>query len=759
MHLSSSILFITSCVLVLISDSVVGKVKIVLSHPDLNGRASNLAVAQNSTINIPIVTADAALLLRVSTNGDISVAYLGKRLQNAADYASIPDFTGDGDPTGLYSSAYTPSGSRNLLEPAIQVVHADGNPSLDLKYIAHQQNPQGNVTLTTIDLRDPVYPFNVTLNYKAYYDTNVFEQWTVIRHSEGGVVVLEKYCSANLYLASARDYYLTHFHGDWAREMKPAQIPLTAGIKVLDTKLGTRADMFQAPSFLVSFDQPLNGDDDEQGEVLAGNLAWTGNYQIQFEIDPVGHLRLLAGINPYASEYHLAAGQDFVTPGFLFTYSSRGPGTASRNWHRWARKYRIPLGESARWTLLNNWETTLFDFNETVLTSLMKSGKDLGVDLFLLDDGWFGNKYPRDSDQQGLGDWQENVKKLPHGIDHLTDAAQSLGMKFGIWVEPEMVNPKSELYEKHLDWVIRQPNRSEYYYRNQLPLDLSNPAVQEFVYNTVDGLFTEHPLLSYIKWDCNAVTYNAYSAYNPHQSHLYVDYVRGLYNVLSRLRTKYPTVPMMLCSGGGARVDYGALQYFTEFWPSDNTDALERVFIQWSYTFFYPSIALCNHVTNWGQQPLKFRVDVAMMGKLGFDLALGKLSASDFSFCQQALRTYARLKDTIWQGDVFRLVSPYLSGNDVASLVYVNETQRHAVWFTYLVNNRYQAGTKRPIRIKGLDPSRKYQLQEVNVYPGSDQSTMINAITLSGDFLMNFGCNPEVNTGRTSVIIEVQQTD
>lgn len=759
MHSSaSSILFITSYVLVLLNGNVVGKVKVVAPHHDLNGRSSDVLVAQGRTTNIPIVTADAALLLRVSSNGDISVVYLGKRLQNDADYASVPDFNGDDDYTGLYSSAYTPSGSRNLLEPAIQVVHADGNPSLDLKYVAHQQNSQGNVTLTTVHLQDPVYPFNVTLTYKAYYDTNVFEQWATIRHAEAGVVVLEKYSSANLYLASAHRYYLTHFHGDWAREMKPAEIPLTTGIKVLDSKLGTRADMFQPPSFLVSLNQPMNVEDDEQGEVLAGNLAWTGNYQIQFEIDPVGNLRLLAGINPYASQYYLAAGQDFVTPSFLFTYSSRGLGAASRNWHRWARKYRIPLGESSRLTLLNNWETTLFDFNETVLTSLMKNGKELGVDLFLLDDGWFGNKYPRDNDQQGLGDWQENMKKLPHGINYLTDAAQSLGIQFGIWIEPEMVNPKSELYENQLDWVIRQPNRSEYYFRNQLPLDLSNPAVQEFVYNTVDGLFTEHPMLSYIKWDCNAVIYNAYSSYNPHQSHLYVDYVRGLYSIMSRLRTKYPTVPMMLCSGGGSRVDYGALQYFTEFWPSDNTDGLERVFIQWSYTFFYPSIALCNHVTNWGQQPLKFRIDVAMMGKLGFDLALGKLSSTDFAFCQQALQTYTRLKGTIWHGDVFRLVSPYSPDSDVASLIYVNETQSHAVWFTYLVNNRYQAGTTRPIRMKGLDPSKKYQLQEVNIYPGSDESTITNAIALSGDYLMKFGFNPKVNTGHTSVIIEVQET-
>jgi alpha-galactosidase len=690
------------------------------------------------------------------------IIYLGKRLQNDADYASIPSYITNGDYTGLYNSAYTPSGTRNLLEPAIQVIHADGNPSLDLKYVRHQadtNNQPSGVTLTTVYLKDPIYLFEVTLNYKAYYDNDIIEQWTNIKHSETGIVRLEKYSSANLYLASAHSYFLTHFHGDWAQEMKPSQVQLTAGIKVLDTKLGTRADLFQAPSFLLSLNQPINHDDDDEGEILAGTLAWSGNYQLQFEIDPLRNLRLLAGINPYASEYSLVAEENFTTPSFLFTYSSHGLGTVSRNWHRWARKYRIPQGENNRLTLLNNWEATQFNFNETVLTSLMRDGKKLGVDLFLLDDGWFGNKYPRNNDQAGLGDWQENIQKLPHGIDYLTNTAETIGIKFGIWLEPEMVNPKSELYENHLDWVIKVPNRPEYYFRNQLVLDLSNPAVQEFVYDTVDGMFSKHPMVAFIKWDCNSVIYNAYSTTNPHQSHLYIDYVRGLYNILNRLRNKYPTIPMMLCSGGGGRVDYGALQYFTEFWPSDNTDGLERIFIQWSYSFFFPSIATCNHITDWGNQPLKFRTDVAMMGKLGYDIVVSKLNNNELLFSQQALQIYARLKDTIWQGDLFRLVSPYRLGSEIASLMYVNEKQDQAVWFAYLTVNRYRAGSSRPIRLKGLDATKKYRLQETNIYPGTDNSTIINVDNLSGDYLMTFGFDPMVNAQRTSVIIELQLTN
>ncbi|CAF4012096.1 unnamed protein product, partial [Rotaria magnacalcarata] len=352
---------------------------------------------------------------------------------------------------------------------------------------------------------------------------------------------------------------------------------------------------------------------------------------------------------------------------------------ASRNFHRWARKYRIPQGEGNRLTLLNNWEATFFDFDEQKLVNLIKDGKKLGVDLFLLDDGWFGNKYSRNYDSAGLGDWQENVQKLPHGIGYLVNEAEAIGLKFGIWIEPEMVNPKSELHVNHPDWVIKLPNRSEYYFRNQLVLDMSNEAVREFVYDVVDRLFTQHQKLAYIKWDCNAVIYNAYSATNPHQSHLYVDYVRGLYSVLDRLRKKYPSVSIMLCSGGGGRIDYGVLQYFTEFWPSDNTDGLERIFIQWSYSFFFPAISICNHVTDWGKQSLKFRTDVAMMGKLGYDIVVSKLDENELLFSQQALQSYARLKDIIWHDELFRLVSPYRHEHDIAALMFVSENQDKAI--------------------------------------------------------------------------------
>jgi alpha-galactosidase len=565
-------------------------------------------------------------------------------------------------------------------------------------------------------------------------------------------VTLNKYASANLNL-KGNGFWLKQYHGNWALEMQPEEAKLTHGIKTIDSKLGTRANLYQPSMFMVSMDKPATED---EGKVMLGALEWSGNFKIDLELDVSNNLRVIAGINNAAAEYHLKPAQEFTTPAFVYTYSDHGKGDASRKLQRWARKYKIVDGQGDRLTLLNNWESTYFDFNESKLFSLLKDTKKLGVDLFLLDDGWFANKFPRNDDHAGLGDWQENKLKLPNGIGSLVKEATADGVKFGIWIEPEMVNPKSELYSKHPDWVIKQPNRPEKYFRNQLVLDLANPKVQDFVFGIVDDLFTKNPALAYIKWDCNAVIYNAYSAYlKKDQSHLYTDYVFGLYKVLERVRAKYPKVPLMLCSGGGGRVDYGALKYFTEFWPSDNTEPLERVFIQWEYSYFYPAITSSNHVTDWGKQPIKFRTDVAMMGKLGFDIVVSKLSEQDLAYVHEALKNYEYLKDAIWHGDQYRLQSPW--DNDAASVMYVNDSKSKAVVFNYLVNNRYNAGTKVPIRLKGLDPQKKYLVKEINLYAGST-SSIENNLILTGDFLMTVGINPDVNSGRASVVLQLEES-
>jgi alpha-galactosidase len=705
------------------------------------------SVAQNM---IFLETNDNALVLQVNVQNDLCFVYYGKKLNDEKEYELINHEYRQSDYTGLLNSAYTPAGSRNLFEPAISVTHFDGNKSLDLKYISQNvQTINDNVKQYSITLKDPVYDFTVQMNYKTYYKENVIEQWCVIRNNEKGDVILDKCASANLYLR-ANSYWLRQFHGDWAKEMQVEESMLTHGIKTLDSKLGTRPDLFQPPVFMVSLDKPATED---EGNVLFCSVEWSGNYKADLELDNQNNLRIIGGVNNYASAYVLKPGQDFVTPCFLTVFSDKGKGKASINLHRWAKNYKLIDGNGSRFILLNNWESTYFDFNETILKGLFKDARKLGVDLFLLDDGWFANKYPRNDDHAGLGDWQENKSKLPNGISSLVEEASKDSIRFGIWIEPEMVNPQSELYENHPDWVIKQPKREEYYFRNQLVLDLTNPKVQDFVYNIVDNLFTKNPQLAYIKWDCNAVIYNAYTPVQKNQSNFYIDYVKGLYNVLDRIRDKYPTKPIMLCSGGGGRVDYGILQYFTEYWPSDNTDPYERIFIQWENSYFYPAIASCNHITDWGKQPMKFKVDVAMMGKMGFDIVVSKLNEKDFQFCRQAINIYNTIKQTIWQGDLYRLSDPYT--NNIASLMYVDDNKNSAIMFNYLVNNRYGASSALPVKLKGLDEKKMYKVSEINLYPGTKSSLQSDKI-YTGDFLMQIGINPAVREGRNSVVLKIE---
>ena len=505
--------------------------------------------------------------------------------------------------------------------------------------------------------------------------------------------------------------------------------------------------MYMQPFFELGINAPARECD---GKVMLGTIGWTGNFRCTFEVDNVGGLRVIPGINPYASDYKLKAGENFVTPEFIFTFSDNGIGEATRNLHDWARLYQLKDGKEDRMTLLNNWESTAFDFDQDKLAGVMDDAARLGVDMFLLDDGWFANKYPRNNDTTGLGDWEPNTVKLPQGIAGLTAAAKKAGVKFGIWIEPEMVSPKSQLYEKHPDWVITQPGRDIYYYRNQLVLDLANPKVQDYVFGVADKILSDNPDVAYFKWDCNSPITNIRSPYlKDKQGNLYVDYVRGLYNVLKRLEAKYPHVPMMLCSGGGARCDYEALKYFTEFWCSDNTDPFERIYIQWNMSKFFPVKAMASHVTDWNKKAsMKFRVDVASMCKLGFDIDVHNLSDADFNLCKQAVANYNRLKPVILDGEMYRLVSPY-EGNH-AAVNYVSEDKTHAVLFAYDLHPRY----KEPlfnVKLQGLDPSLVYSVKEINLPEGQKAETK----TYTGDYLMKIGLPVLTASEGTSHVLEL----
>lgn len=706
--------------------------------------------AEQKTIRISTDQTD--LILQVAENGRLYQTYFGQKLLHEQDLSNLHWYVhagSDGSVNKRGWEVYSGSGNEEYFEPAIAITHNDGNPSTYLYYRSSFSQPVEGGMETVIHLRDDRYPVDVTLHYVAYAKENVIKTWSEIKHQEKKPVVLSAYASTMLYFNNT-SYYLTEFGSDWAKEAQMSSQQLQFGKKVIDTKLGSRAAMHTHPFFEVGLDQPVS---ENQGSVLMGTLGWIGNFRFTFEVDNVGNLRVIPAINPYASDYKLKPDEIFTTPDFIFTLSYKGAGQGSRNLQEWARNYGLKDGKGTRLTLLNNWENTAFSFNQEILTNLMKEAKDLGVDMFLLDDGWFGNKYPRKDDHAGLGDWEVTHDKLPDGIPALVKAAKEAGVKFGIWIEPEMVNPKSELFEKHPNWAIRLPNRTTYYYRNQLVLDLSNPQVQDYVYGVVENIMKENPELAFFKWDCNSPITNIYSPYlKDKQGQLYIDHVRGVYNVMKRVKENYPHVPMMLCSGGGARCDYESLKYFTEFWCSDNTDPVERVYIQWGFSQFFPAKAMCAHVTSWNKATsVKFRTDVASMCKLGFDIGLKELSADELTYCREAVANWKRLQHAIMDGDQYRLVSPYESNH--MALNYVSKDAQSAVLFAYDVYPRFQE--KLPaVKLQGLDPEKFYKVEEINRMPSVESKLEANGKIYSGDYLMKVGLDVFGFTPLQSHVIE-----
>lgn len=701
-----------------------------------------------------ISTGETDLLYCTGSNGRLYQVYFGPRLASEADFnkfSTVVNAGSDGSVSARGWEIYPASGAEDYFEPAFAVTHTDGNMTSIFRYVSSESKRiDDNVTETVIRLKDDVYPVNVTLHYVTYGKENVIKTWSEIVHAEKKPVRISRYASAMLYFSSPA-YFLTEFSGDWAKEVQQSSQQLRFGKKLIDTKLGSRAAMHAYPFFQLGLGNEVQ---ENQGDVLLGTIGWTGNFRFTFEVDNAGNLRVVPGINPYASHYELAPGEVFVTPEFIFTLSDRGTGKGSRNLHAWARNYQLKDGKGDRLTLLNNWENTSFRFDQQVLSDLMKEAKHLGVDMFLLDDGWFGNKHPRNNDRAGLGDWEAMSTKLPGGIPALVKAAEEAGVKFGIWIEPEMVNPKSELFENHPEWAICQPNRETYYYRHQLVLDLSNPAVQDYVFGVVDRIMTENPQVAFFKWDCNSPITNIYSPYlKEKQSQLYIDHVRGVYNVFRRVKAKYPDVPMMLCSGGGARCDYEALKYFTEFWCSDNTDPVERLYIQWGFSQFFPAKSMCAHVTSWNKNTsVKFRTDVASMCKLGFDLGLKELSADELAYCQQAVANFKRLKPVVLDGDQYRLVSPYESNH--TSVMYVGADKNKAVVYAYDIYPRFQEKLF-PVKLQGLDPVKTYRVEEVNLMPGRKPTLRTHGQTFTGDFLMKVGLDVFTTNRTNSKVVEI----
>ncbi len=713
----------------------------------------------HETVSIPAVearviaveTAGTQLLLQVDSRGEVRTVHYGAPVGDPAQFTDF--FAGFHHNFGA-PDAYPTAGGRFNGQEALHVEYPDGSQNTELYLSGCDVSSRGGIVTTTLHMKDYVTALEVDLVYDAHQAEDVIAMHSVIRNPGKKPVRLRNFASASLNLA-ADSFELTHFYGGWATEMQIDRELLTHDTKVLESRRGTQNTQGNNPSFVLSLGHPFSETD---GATIAGALAWSGNFRISFELDQSDRLNIVSGISPFASNYPLAAGKSFTTPEMIYTWSADGAGGASRNLHRWARKWGVWNGGQVNPTLLNSWEGAYFNFTTETLLRMIDDAADMGLEMFVLDDGWFGMQHPRNSDNAGLGDWELNTRKIPEGIDYVASYAHSKGLKFGIWIEPEMVNPDSNLAQAHPDWVVQSPGREIYQSRNQWILDLSNPAVQDFVFGVFDRTVSLSPNIDYIKWDCNRRVMSFGSPYlGAEQDRFYVEYIQGLYSVCERMRAKYPKLIVQCCSAGGSRVDYGALRYFNEVWPSDNSDAISRTRIQWGTSLIYPACVMAAHVSavpnhqTGNVTPLKFRFDVAASGRLGMELQPKSLSDEERALADRCISSYKGYRDLVFGGDLYRLASPY--DGDFYALMYVSPDKRRAVVFCYCLRFQNCSIATHPFRLQGLDPALSYKVTEQNV----DSSCWWgNGRTFTGAFLAGGGFNPAFEKANTSAVFVLE---
>ena len=702
--------------------------------------------------NILISTKNTSLLFAAQNDGDLRFAYYGDKI-TPDQINQIHDIW-----AGLNRPAYPTFGSEYSSATALQVVHSDGNMTLDLivKDVTTKNVEDGEQTVVT--LRDKYYPLEVKMNYKAYNNSDIIEMWAEISHTEKKAVVLKRFDSGCMPIRRG-DVWISHVHGSWIAESDVTSEPLKPGMKTIKNMDGARNGQGDHAEIMFSLD---GRPQENTGRMIGAALCWSGNYKLRIDTDNNYSHNFLAGINDEASEYKLEPKEVFVTPKLAFTYSEEGLSGVSRNFHRWARNGQIHGGNKLRDILLNSWEGVYFDIDEQKMDQMMGDFAAMGGELFVMDDGWFGDKYPRNNDHSSLGDWVVNRRKLPNGVDGLIATAKKHGIKFGIWIEPESANTVSELYEKHPDWVLKVPNRDPRYGRGgtQMLLDLSNPEVQDFVFQVVDDLMTNYPDIAYIKWDANASLVNYGSPYLPKdkQSHIYIDFHRGLQKAVERIRAKYPDLVMQACGGGGGRVDYGVMPGFDEFWVSDNTDAMQRIFMQWGTSYFYPSMAMAQHVSASPNHqtgrviPLKFRFDVAMSGRLGMEIQPKTMSDGEKEFSKHAIATYKEIRPVVQFGDLYRLISPF-DKLGVASLMYCTPEKDRAVFFAYKIEH-YMNQVLPRFRMAGLDANKNYRIRELNL-PQGENPCYLHDKVVAGSILMNTGMEVPLGSEYASRVFEL----
>lgn len=623
-------------------------------------------------------------------------------------------------------------------EPALKVAFAGGSRDLVLRYAGHEWRGDELV----VELADTDQPIHIALHYSIDPITGVVARRARIVNGGLSAIMINQAFAAAWHLPAQQDYRLHYLTGHWASEWMVQERPVTQGRTVIESRRGSTGVQAN-PWFAVTRDGVTT---EESGPAWFGALAWSGSWAISAEQGVLGDVRIIGGFNPFDFAYELNPGDALDTPIFYAGYSDRGLGEASRLLHRFTRDEILPRGAASplRKVLYNSWEATHFEVEEAGQMALAERAAAIGCERFVIDDGWFG---ARGSDRAGLGDWTVNAQKFPRGLKPLIDRVQTLGMDFGLWVEPEMVNPDSDLYRAHSDWVIHMKGRPRTEARNQLVLNLARRDVRKFVFDMLDRLVSENDI-AFLKWDHNRNWSEPGwpSVAAERQQRLYVDYVEGLYAVITKLRAKHPYLEIESCAGGGGRVDLGIMKLADQVWPSDNSDPFDRLSIQHGFSLAYPASTMVAWVTasphwvNRRSTSLNYRFLSAMQGALGIGDNLNAWDQRHMEVGAQMIAAYKDVRELVQCGDLYRLISP-LNGSDRSATLYVAPDKGRAVLFAFLHSSTRLHSQPR-IRLAGLDPETRYRIRSIDT--GASESDVIQSgaywmgqgvdMTMRGDF-------------------------
>jgi alpha-galactosidase len=683
--------------------------------------------------------------------------YWGPRIDRAEDIRaahSLPGHAAFDLSTTTTPQEYAAWGAGLYTEPDLKATFADGNRDVVLEYVDQHQTHDANSQTLEITMRDIKLPLVVHLFYRVYTGHGVLERWSTIENQTKEDVVLENAASAtwslpNLQNRNYRAHWLT---GRWAGEWQLQSAPLDVGSEVIESRRGSTGNQAN-PWF--ALETPDSAGDEEHGGVYFGELGWSGSWRITMEQSSVHQVRITGGYNPFDFGYRLAPGESLSTPPFYGGFTDGGMGKTSRILHRFQQGVILPGAPhpKLRPVLYNSWEATEFNVSESGQIALAEKAAQLGVERFVIDDGWFGQ---RKDDHAGLGDWYVNKEKFPNGLKPVIDRVHKLGMDFGIWVEPEMVNPDSDLYRKHPDWAMNFPGRPRTEGRNQLLLNLARPDVMEYTYHWLDELVSNNDI-DFLKWDYNRnwsePGWDAVPVAD--QKKIYVAYVQNLYTIFDRLHAKHPKLEIESCSGGGSRVDLGILRHTVEVWPSDNTDALDRLSIQDGFSHAYTPGVMVAWVTDAPNRrtPLKFRFLVAMEGSLGIGANLNNFTPEDMAVSKDLVAFYKTIRPTVQQGLQYRLIAPSRPGapSERAATEYVSSDGTQAVVFAYLHSQNF--GDPYPlVRLAGLDPKATYRLHPL------DAKQLRAQQEASGSYWMSHGLQLDLRNDYDSTAVVLERT-